>query len=219
MKKWKEDKREQRRSLIVRCARKCFFRFGLKGATMESIARECRLAKGTLYLYFSGKEDLYASLLEEGQRLLNQAVEAAVMKATGDIEQQLLDIAATYHRFAENNREYFQIIMMFDYDLLSSRVSSEKLEHIHALQAEGCRTIEGLISEGMAKGLFPPDTDVAMAVRSSWAMLHGGIFLTEKRMQNLPLLMDLDEKTFNSALMQIMLRSLKAGFITYPQVR
>lgn len=215
MKTRKEEERRQRMGLIVRCALKCFFHQGLKGATMSGIARECRLAKGTLYLYFSGKEDLFAAIVEEGQQLLRGAVDTAIDEADGDVERKLLNIADTFCRFSQENREYFRILMMIDYGLFSSRVHPDKLQRILGMQQEMYRKIEDVHREGIRQGIFPAGTDVTMAVRSFWAMLHGGIFLMEKSHQKLPILADIDESHFTDDLMHIMIRSLKAGFITH----
>jgi len=186
---------------------------------MEGIARECRLAKGTLYLYFASKEELYVSLVEEGMRLLNKAIDQASAAAAGDVERQLRDIADTYCRFSRHNREYFKILMMIDYDMLSSRIPAEKLLQIQALQQEANRKIEELLKEGIRQGIFPECTDVSMAVQSSWAMLLGGIILVEKSRRKMPILRDIDETSFTGELIGIMLRGLKAGFIVREEMQ
>jgi AcrR family transcriptional regulator len=210
----KEEERLQKKKLIVRCARKCFFLYGLKGATMEGIARECRLAKGTLYLYFSGKEEIYISLVEEAIMLLNRSIDQAIEEASGDVERQIMDIADRYYRFSRTNREYFKILMMIDYDMLSSRIHPDRLMRIQVLQQEANNRIEGVLRDGIRQGIFPEETDVTLALRSSWAMLLGGIFLVEKSRQKMPMLHDIDHETFTGDLMRIMLSCLKSGFIT-----
>jgi AcrR family transcriptional regulator len=202
----REEEKEKRRSLIITGARKCFFLYGLKGATMEGIARECRLAKGTLYLYFSSKEELFVSLAEEALGLLNRSIERSLEGARGDVERQFREIALMYYRFSRSNREYFKILMMIDYDLLSARIAPEKLNRIDA-------RIEGILKEGIQQGIFPDETDISMAVRSSWAMLQGGIFLAEKGCQKMPMLTDMDDEAFIGQLTMIMFRSLKTGII------
>ena len=56
-----EDKREK----ILAAARVLFARFGFKKTSIEEIAREARIGKGTLYLYFSSKEQIYATVLTD----------------------------------------------------------------------------------------------------------------------------------------------------------
>src|SRR5436309_11849374 len=60
----------QRRSAILHAARTVFARQGYADTVVEDIATEAGIAKGTLYLYFPSKEQIYmAALLEEARRL------------------------------------------------------------------------------------------------------------------------------------------------------
>ncbi|HOK23721.1 MAG TPA: helix-turn-helix domain-containing protein, partial [Candidatus Hydrothermia bacterium] len=51
---------------ILRAARDVFGKKGFYETRMEDIATEAGIAKGTLYIYFPSKEELYECLLREG---------------------------------------------------------------------------------------------------------------------------------------------------------
>jgi AcrR family transcriptional regulator len=57
--------KESKREAILASALELFNRNGFRGTSMEAIARRAGLAKGTVYLYFPGKEALFAHLVEE----------------------------------------------------------------------------------------------------------------------------------------------------------
>ena len=59
----REREREQRRSTILRSARKEFFDKGFRAVTVDSIARRAELSKGAIYLYFKSREEIYAQIL------------------------------------------------------------------------------------------------------------------------------------------------------------
>src|SRR5215813_1441938 len=60
----------QRRAAILKAARTVFARQGYASTVVDDIARQADIAKGTLYLYFPSKEQIYlAALLEDAQRL------------------------------------------------------------------------------------------------------------------------------------------------------
>lgn len=59
----KEREKEHRREEIIKAGEKLFLKKGLYGTTMDEIARKCELSKGTLYLYFSSKEQLYFEIV------------------------------------------------------------------------------------------------------------------------------------------------------------
>lgn len=59
----KSDQRKQeRRDTIIAAAVRVFLERTVQGSTMDDIAREADVSKGTLYLYFASKEELFLSV-------------------------------------------------------------------------------------------------------------------------------------------------------------
>lgn len=56
--------KEDRRDLLLQCALDEFFERGYSSARMEDIANRGGVSKGTLYLYFASKEELFDGLIE-----------------------------------------------------------------------------------------------------------------------------------------------------------
>ena len=54
-----------KRERILDAARNLFLRNGLRGTTMEAIAREARIAKPTLYAHFPDKDAVFLAILEQ----------------------------------------------------------------------------------------------------------------------------------------------------------
>ena len=77
--------RERRRAEIVQAAEHVFATRGFDGATMEEVAEAVRIAKGTIYLYFPSKLDLFRAVIEAG----NAAFLAALQEAATDYTNQL----------------------------------------------------------------------------------------------------------------------------------
>jgi AcrR family transcriptional regulator len=61
---------EFRRRAILDAARKVFARKGFADGIMDDIAAEAGLAKGTLYLYFGSKKEIYKALLHHDMEAL-----------------------------------------------------------------------------------------------------------------------------------------------------
>ncbi len=55
----REREKEKRRNDIIDVAEKLIFSKGYENVTMDDIARETELARGTLYLYFKNKDGAY----------------------------------------------------------------------------------------------------------------------------------------------------------------
>ena len=58
--------KEQRKASILRAAEKVFATKGAALVTMDDIAHEADLGKGTLYLYFDSKENLFKAVVRQG---------------------------------------------------------------------------------------------------------------------------------------------------------
>lgn len=56
-----KEKKENRRKLILKTAREVFAKHDYFLTTVDMIASAAGLAKGTIYLYFKNKEDLFFS--------------------------------------------------------------------------------------------------------------------------------------------------------------
>ena len=57
-------KPEERRKQIIYASIPVFARKGFDGATLEEVAAEAGIAKGTIYLYYKNKEELFRGLAE-----------------------------------------------------------------------------------------------------------------------------------------------------------
>jgi len=58
-----EEKKELTQRAIQKAAKKVFFEKGYVNATIAEIAKLAGVAKGSIYLYFETKDDLYLSLM------------------------------------------------------------------------------------------------------------------------------------------------------------
>ena len=72
--KRKEREKEARKQAILYAAGRVFSRKSYHEATLEEIAEEAELAKGTLYNYYRDKQDIFASLLQCGHDRFHQCI-------------------------------------------------------------------------------------------------------------------------------------------------
>ena len=101
---------EFRTQSILEAALRVISRKGRAGATMEEIAREAGIAKGTIYLYFRSREALLdqvssfaiQSLLKELDRVLD---------TPRPFSEQLRLLVRTKFAFLMNNIEFFRVYL------------------------------------------------------------------------------------------------------------
>ena len=92
--------REDVRDLILDAAERLLARFGYDKMTMDDLAREVGIGKGTLYLHFPSKEEVVLSRLDRVIERLTAELRA-IAAADGDPAAKLRDmlIARVLHRF------------------------------------------------------------------------------------------------------------------------
>jgi AcrR family transcriptional regulator len=121
-KRRKEDVlNEFRRSELIAAARHVFGTHGFENATMEAIARQAEVAKGTVYLYYSSKRAIYEATLracmEELEALVRSRVEAA-----GTLQSAIAAFVATRVEYFQERQDFFRMYV----DEIGSRVTAPK---------------------------------------------------------------------------------------------
>lgn len=109
----KEREKEQRKNQIVDAAEKVIFSKGLDQATMDEIADEAELSKGTLYLYFKNKTELYMAIAERGSNLLNSRFARIFSNDYSGIELIRM-MGETYLDFVRQNPGYFSAFQYYE---------------------------------------------------------------------------------------------------------
>jgi len=93
-------KREDIRDLILDGVDILLARYGYKKMTMEDVARQVGIGKGTIYLHFSGKEELILSHIDRiAERLLDRLREIAGSSDSPDIRIRKMLVLRVLFRF------------------------------------------------------------------------------------------------------------------------
>ena len=88
--------RDTKMRQILVGARTIFLRDGFDAASMNDIAREAGVSKGTLYVYFPSKEALFASYVGDDRR--RQAEQMVPYSSTATLREALLRIGLDFMR-------------------------------------------------------------------------------------------------------------------------
>ncbi|WP_413989888.1 TetR/AcrR family transcriptional regulator [Labrys okinawensis] len=89
---------------ILDGARKVFLAQGFEGASMNDIAKEAGVSKGTLYVYFESKERLFSVIIDEERAAHVEGIFNFDFKTSTDIEAVLLRIAIEITTFITQPR-------------------------------------------------------------------------------------------------------------------
>lgn len=87
-----------KRRQIIEGARALFLAQGFDAASMDAIARKAGVSKGTLYVYFDSKEQLFEAIVEDERGAQAEQI-FALDAANRDVEGVLTGLGVAYARF------------------------------------------------------------------------------------------------------------------------
>src|SRR5262245_25077034 len=139
---------EFRCSEILVAARKVFAEKGFADATVDDIADAAGLAKGTLYLYFPSKRELYLGALKTGITELVERSRSGMAAASG-IREKLRVFVRTRLEGVEQNRDFFKIYHSEFGNIAHPAAGSEWFLNLYL---EQLKMLEGTLAEAVAAG-------------------------------------------------------------------
>lgn len=139
---------EFRTAGILEAARKVFAQKGFNAATVEDIAAAAGLAKGTVYLYYESKREVYFAALKFGigqmYSVLNQRLQSA--STPEDKLRTLIEVKLTYF---DDNRDFFKIYYS---ELGNICIHPSAIDNdFKTLYLENAKVIEAILKEGARK--------------------------------------------------------------------
>ncbi|MFC1568622.1 TetR/AcrR family transcriptional regulator [bacterium] len=105
----KELEKEARKQDILEIAAELFAKKDFHSVTVDEIAEKIGLSKGTIYLYFDTKENLFFSILIERTKSLMKALQNAV-HANEPFNLSIYQFVLTFLEFFQKNVAYFKLM-------------------------------------------------------------------------------------------------------------
>lgn len=133
-----------RRKQVIDAAAKSFALFGYKATTMDQVARIANVAKGTIYTFFTNKEELFdeilRSIIADMKRISEQEVDEN--KSFFENVYQSMDALLVYRREHELLIKLFQEVR--DFGTPQAKEGLEKVESaiLNYLERQISRAVE-----------------------------------------------------------------------------
>lgn len=177
----KQREKVQRRNAIVDAAEDVFFKEGIENASMDQVAKKAELSKGTLYLYFKSKEELYRAIILRGFIILKRKLkESALAQSTGF--EQVRAISEAYIKFSNEHLGYFNAILHYQNDIFDRKNS----EPISVQSLEGGNAVIQVLINALEKG--KEDKSIHASINSVetafvlWSQITGLLQVVQRKM-------------------------------------
>jgi TetR/AcrR family fatty acid metabolism transcriptional regulator len=100
---------EFRRAEIIDAARTVFARRGFAHGIIDEIAKEAGIAKGTVYLYFRSKTEIYRAVLNHDMKVLKKGTRDEI-DAAATLKEKIGAFILSRLRNAEARKDFFNIM-------------------------------------------------------------------------------------------------------------
>ena len=156
------------REKFAKAAMNLIARHGLEGVTMRAVAKEAGLSYGSLFHYFTSKDEL---LMHAVQQLM-----ASQTKRVNEYSSQYSGLLALEHLLcddaivSEATRDSSIVWLTFQYKV----ALQESFAEMHSELIEGwLDRIKGLLDDAQQAGEIRPDIDVNFEAMAVWAYSEG----------------------------------------------
>lgn len=171
----KLKEKENRRDLILEAAENVMCKNGLYGLSIEAIADETQLAKGTIYLYFKSKEEILSYLTIKARNKLFVEFELIEKQNSNSFEQLISIIRMNYTFYKQ---------FPLSYDLVSLYEANHKAvesEEMYKSSQNITNLVYRIAEKAKKEGFLNESINSLHLTMSLWGMTVGMLQLLKVR--------------------------------------
>jgi AcrR family transcriptional regulator len=153
-----EETSSEIRDAILKSARNRFLHYGYKKTTIDEIAADAGIGKGTVYLYFCTKEEILTTIAREVKRNVTQQMEGIVGSiATPEerLRRMVLVMILSVHDACQTTAHGIELVDELLRPTISRCSQDERTKQIQLLA--------GVLEEGVKTGDFRPSPSYEQA--------------------------------------------------------
>ena len=209
IKERREREKLQRQNDILDAAEKVFFNKGYGTATMDDVAADAELSKGTLYLYFKTKEELYFGLTHRALLNLQERFQK-VLDGEGKGMQKVVNIGHAFYAYSVEEPDYYKTIAQFEMAQLdATQEGQEIVEKCHQAGKGVMEQVAAAIVQGVNDGSIRKDVDPLKIAFLLQGLSNGVIQLMAREGKHIEKLEAFEVSELMDEFIDIMIRALQ----------
>lgn len=209
IKERREREKLQRQHDILDAAENVFFEKGYNLAKMDDVAEAAELSKGTLYLYFKNKEELYFGLTHRALLNLRDRFKA-VMDGDGSGIDKVVNIGYAFHAYSLEEPEYYKTIAQFEMAQMNATEEGERvMKSCHQAGKEVTELVAAAITQGIQDGSIRDDIDPLKTAFLLQGLSNGFIQLVAREGKHIKELEGFEAEELRDDFINMMIRGLR----------
>ncbi len=159
------------REKILQAAKQVFLEKGYSRATVDEIMAQASLGKGTMYLYFESKEDLFVSVVEQAWNSLQQRLDVIILNQNLPAFERMRQGFLEYLAFFEQDPSIIALIVDAERNL-RGRIAKGYFSRYYARIPMALQLISQAQEEGKLKKSVNPSEVVEMVLSLANGLIY-----------------------------------------------
>jgi len=176
----REREKLKRRNDIIDAAERIFFTMGIENSTMDEVAADAELSKGTLYLYFKSKDDLQFAIFIRGSDILMKIMKESLNDNNSGY-RNLLSLAEVFVRFSNQYRDYFNLFMHFESSRMKDLNIDQQQIQLYLKEQSPLALVGQQVMKGMQDGSLRSDLSPEVFSATLWSQMLGVLIILNNK--------------------------------------
>lgn len=197
-----DSSKEHRKQFILDCAEQLILEEGLPNFNLNKVSRKTKLAVGTIYLYFTSKEDIIAHLTIKSRQILLEKFQESTSKVESPLEK-IEELLKSFYFFYKEKPYYNQLVSFYE-----TNAGLEETEELKASSFQINTFVIDIIREGKKQNLVRNDLDEVGFSFLLWGTAIGIIQLIEVKSSSLENTLHISQFDFYLSYISLITKSL-----------
>lgn len=158
----------RREQEILDTSLRLFLEQGEDSVTVEMIADEVGIGKGTIYKHFKSKAEIYLRLM------LDYEQELATLLHSETIERDKEALAREYFAFRMSDPDRYRLFDRLEEKVVKASQMPEMIEQLHQIRASNFNNLTDVIKERIDDGKLE-NVPAYFHYCAAWALVHGAM--------------------------------------------
>ncbi len=172
----REKEKQQRIKRIQEAAKKVFFKKGYAGTSIAAVSQKAEISKGTIYLYFKNKDELYISLmipaLEELGKQVRELEKKLLSKPDYNCQDVIMGMYDTMNNCYTTHADGIRIINAFQLNSYFSTMDEKLANRVNQKARENFEVYRRVLARAVDQKVIK-DVDVYMLSDIFWGLFLG----------------------------------------------
>ncbi len=162
----------QREQDILACSLRLFLEKGEDKVTVEMIAEEAEIGKGTVYKHFQTKHEIYMQLMIQYEETLQEVLADITLEDDKD------KLMRSYYKFRMQDPQKYALFDRLESKCISDAAMPELMQRLHDIRRSNLDRLEAIVEARVKEGMLI-DCPAYFHICAAWALVHGAVGLSQ----------------------------------------